>query len=140
MLRMSHAKRFECLILYKQFRKEWRAIFTVYSFHHCKNHLSPRSPVSFIIDHRRPSGWMAGVDCATPKISTTSPFKVVILSLAVYQRIRDAPGFTDERFDELNIRPLSLMHSRRVMGKPYDAPSHGITGFQADANEMSYCI
>jgi len=33
---------------------------------------------------------------------TTSPFKVVILSVRLYQRIRDAPGFT-KRFDELNI-------------------------------------
>lgn len=104
------------------------------SFHHCKT----TSHVSFIIDHRHLGGWMAGVDFAMRRFNTIA-IQGRNTFARLYQRIRDAPVFT-ERFDELNILPLSLMHSRRIMRK-LTVSSCGITSnFQVDANEMSYRI
>lgn len=81
------------------------------SFHHCKTTFHGRA--LFIIDHRHLDGWMADVDFAMQRFDAIA-IQGRNTFARLYQRIRDAPVFT-KRFDELNILPLSLMHSRRVM-------------------------
>lgn len=70
-------------------------------------------------------GWIADVDFATRLDA------IVIQGCNTfarfYQRIRDAPGL-NERFDELNMVPLSPMHSR-AMRNLIDATAQTHAGF-----------